>query len=87
MAGCDGRTGSATLPWAVGRSPAGPLAVMQGEPRRVGSPAPLFAYETAGGRLAWRADMPTFVQPPPVLLPGDVLVLSADLIYACATTG
>jgi outer membrane protein assembly factor BamB len=62
----------------------GPLAVLQGEPRHSGASAPLLAYQMASGRLAWRADMPTFVQTPPVLVPGGILVLSADPIYACA---
>jgi hypothetical protein len=38
-------------------------------------------------RLAWRTDMPTFVQSPPVLTAGGILVQSADLIYACAAAG
>ena len=38
----------------------------------------------ASGRLAWRVDMPTFVQSPPVLVPGGILVQPGDLIYACA---
>jgi hypothetical protein len=45
------------------------------------------AYQMASGRLAWRADMPTFVQPPPLLMPHGMLVLSADPIYACAAAG
>jgi hypothetical protein len=31
--------------------------------------------------------MPTFVQSPPVLVPGGILVQPADTMYACATTG
>jgi hypothetical protein len=31
--------------------------------------------------------MPTFVQSPPVLVPGAILVQPADPVYACATTG
>ena len=62
----------------------GPLAVLQGEPRHVGTSAPLLAYQLASGRLAWRVDMPTFVQSPPVLVPGGILVQPGDLIYACA---
>ncbi len=63
---------------------AGPLAVLQGEPRHVGTSAPLLAYQMASGRLTWRVDMPTFVQSPPVLVPGGILVQPGDLIYACA---
>src|SRR5262249_9005337 len=44
---------------------AGPLAVLQGDPRVPGGPAPLSAFQTASGRLAWRVGLPTFVQPPP----------------------
>ena len=65
----------------------GPLAMLQGEPRAPGATAPLLAYQTASGRLAWRAAMPTFVQSPPVLVPGGILVQPADPVYACATTG
>jgi outer membrane protein assembly factor BamB len=63
---------------------AGPLALLQGGPRAPGTPAPLLAYDKASGRLAWRTDMPTFVQSPPVLVPGSLLVQPGDLIYACA---
>ena len=35
-------------------------------------------------RLAWQAGMPTFVQSPPVLVSGGILVQPADLAYACA---
>ncbi|HEV3295459.1 MAG TPA: PQQ-binding-like beta-propeller repeat protein, partial [Streptosporangiaceae bacterium] len=63
---------------------AGPLAVLQGEPRHVGTSAPLLAYQMASGRLAWQVDMPTFVQSPPVLMPGGILVQPGDLIYTCA---
>jgi outer membrane protein assembly factor BamB len=66
---------------------AGSLAVLQGEPRRPGTSAPLFAYQAASGRLAWRVDMPTFVQPPPVLMSRSILVLSADPLYACEAFG
>jgi outer membrane protein assembly factor BamB len=66
---------------------AGPLAILQGEPRTPGATAPLLAYQTSSGRLAWRAGMPTFVQSPPVLVPGGILVQPADPVYACATTG
>jgi hypothetical protein len=52
-----------------------------------GATAPLLAYQTASGRLAWRAGMPTFVQSPPVLVPDGILVQPADPVYACATTG
>ena len=49
--------------------------------------APLAAYQAATGRLAWRVGMPTFVQPPLVLLAGGILVLSGDPVYACADAG
>ena len=48
------------------------------------------AYQAVGGRLAWQASLPAFVQAPPVLVPGGILVQPADLSYACAasfTTG
>jgi len=66
---------------------AGPLAVLQGEPRVPGGPAPLFAYQTASGRLAWRVGLPAFVQPPPVLVPGGILVQPGDPVYGCALAG
>jgi outer membrane protein assembly factor BamB len=74
----------------VGSQPvtqAGSLALLPGGPRVPGTPAPLLAYDRASGRLAWRTDMPTFVQSPPVLAAGGILVQSADLIYACAAAG
>ncbi len=46
--------------------------------------APLRAYQAASGRLAWQAGMPTFVQSPPVLVSGGILVQPADTMYACA---
>jgi outer membrane protein assembly factor BamB len=65
----------------------GPLAILQGEPGVPGAAAPLLAYQTASGRLAWQAVMPTFVQSPPVLVSGGILVQPADTAYACALTG
>jgi hypothetical protein len=67
--------------------PAGPLAILQGEPSTPGGAAPLRAYQTASGRLAWRVGLPAFVQSPPVLVPGGILVQPADPQYACAATG
>jgi len=46
--------------------------------------APLLAYDLGTGRLAWRALMPTFVQAPPVPIPGGLLLQPADPPYACA---
>jgi hypothetical protein len=66
---------------------AGPLALLPGGPRVPGTPAPLLAYDRVSSRLAWLTDMPTFVQSPPVLAAGGILVQSADLIYACAAAG
>jgi outer membrane protein assembly factor BamB len=66
---------------------AGPQAILQGEPRRPGMSAPLLAYQMASGRLAWRAEMPAFVQAPPLLGSSGILVLSADPLYACAAGG
>ncbi len=63
---------------------AGTLAVLPGEPGTPGATAPLRAYQTATGSLAWQAAMPAFVQSPPVLVPGAMLVQSADPVYACA---
>jgi hypothetical protein len=48
---------------------------------------PLLAYDLATGRLAWRADMPTFVQTPPVPAAGGVLIQPADPGYACLAAG
>jgi outer membrane protein assembly factor BamB len=48
-----------------------------------GAADPLRAYQAATGRLAWQAAIPSFVQSPPVPVPGDVLVQSADPMYAC----
>ena len=61
--------------------------MVMGEPRTPGATAPLLAYQTASGRLAWQAGMPTFVQSPPVRVSGGILVQPADPVYACATTG
>ena len=66
---------------------AGPLAVLQGDADRPEAPAPLLAYQLTSGRLAWRVDLPTFVQSPPVLGPGQMLVQAADLAYSCAVAG
>jgi outer membrane protein assembly factor BamB len=63
---------------------AGPLAILQGDPRAPGSTAPLRAYQAAGGRLTWQANLPTFVQAAPVLVPGGILIQPADTMYACA---
>jgi outer membrane protein assembly factor BamB len=63
---------------------AGTLAILPGEPAAPGATAPLRAYQTATGRLAWQAAMPAFVQAPPVLVPGGILVQAADTEYACA---
>ena len=68
----------------------GALAVLQGAPRTPGAPAPLRAYQVASGKLAWQAGLPAFVQAPPVLVPGGILIQPADTMYACAasfTTG
>jgi outer membrane protein assembly factor BamB len=72
---------------------AGPLAILQGDPGAPGGPggtAPLRAYQAATGKLAWQANLPTFVQAPPVLVPGGILIQPADTAYACPaafTTG
>jgi outer membrane protein assembly factor BamB len=62
----------------------GTLAILPGEPGTAGAAAPLRAYQMATGRLAWQAAMPAFVQSPPVLVPGAMLVQSADPMYGCA---
>jgi outer membrane protein assembly factor BamB len=62
---------------------AGALAMVQGEPSRPGEPAPLLGYDLAGGRLAWRVSLPTFVAMPPVPVTGGFLVQPTDLSYAC----
>ena len=66
---------------------AGPLAILQGEPGVPGAAAPLLAYQAASGGLAWQAGMPAFVQSPPVLVAGGILVQPADPVYACAVAG
>jgi hypothetical protein len=48
-----------------------------------GRPAPLLAFQAASGQLAWRVEMPTLVQNPPLLLPGRLLIQAADPGYAC----
>jgi outer membrane protein assembly factor BamB len=63
---------------------AGTLAILPGEPGAPGAAAPLRAYQTATGRLAWQARLPAFVQSPPVPVPGGMVVQSADPPYACA---
>jgi outer membrane protein assembly factor BamB len=45
--------------------------------------APLLAYDLATGRPAWRADLPTSVQMPPVPVVGGLLIQPADLNYFC----
>lgn len=62
-------------------------AVVQTAPRRAGQPAPLLAYDLATGKPAWTADMPTFVQVPPVPVHGGLLVQPADPPEGCASTG
>jgi hypothetical protein len=42
------------------------------------------ARDAASGRLAWQAPMPAFVQAPPVLVPGGILIQPADPASACA---
>jgi outer membrane protein assembly factor BamB len=84
----DTLTGPFPGGWQVLAVPgSGPLAVVQGEPSRAGDPAPLLAYQLSSGRAAWRVDMPAFVQAPPVLAPGSVLVQPADPTLACAAAG
>lgn len=63
---------------------AGTLAILPGEPTAPGATAPLRAYQTATGRLAWQASMPAFVQSAPMLVPGGMVVQAADPPYACA---
>jgi len=63
---------------------AGPLAILEGVSGAPGDTTVLLAYQAASGRLAWRAAMPAFVQAPPVLVAGGILVQPADPGYACA---
>jgi outer membrane protein assembly factor BamB len=63
---------------AIGRQ-----AVVQTSSARPGRPAPLLAFRAASGQLAWRVEMPTLVQNPPLLLPGSLLIQAADPGYAC----
>jgi hypothetical protein len=41
----------------------------------------------ASGRLAWQVGLPTFVELPPVLVPGGILVQPTDPVYACVQAG
>ena len=61
----------------------GSQAVVQTSSAMPGRPAPLLAFQAASGQLAWRVEMPTLVQNPPLLLPGSLLIQAADPGYAC----
>jgi outer membrane protein assembly factor BamB len=61
----------------------GSQAVVQTSSAMPGRPAPLLAFQAASGQLAWRVEMPTLVQNPPLLLPGRLLIQAADPGYAC----
>jgi outer membrane protein assembly factor BamB len=61
----------------------GSQAVVQTSSARPGRPAPLLAFQAVSGQLAWRVEMPTLVQNPPLLLPGSLLIQAADPGYAC----
>lgn len=91
----DAATGRQLWAHALATSPAGPepvlrlagQAIVQTNEPRAQRPAPLLAYDLATGHPAWRADMPTFVQTPPVPATGGLLVQPADPGYACPLTG
>ncbi len=44
----------------------------------------LFAYDATNGHRAWRAEIPEFVQVPPVAVPGGFLVQASTPVSACA---
>lgn len=87
-------TATGRMLWAnkLATSPAGTQPVLglagqaavQTAGAKTSGKAPLLAYDLGTGRLAWRALMPTFVQAPPVPIPGGLLLQSADPPYACA---
>jgi outer membrane protein assembly factor BamB len=89
----DRSAADGTLRWtrALSTQPFGPQpvlaigsqAVVQTSSARPGRPAPLLAFQAASGQLAWRVEMPTLVQNPPLLLPGRLLIQAADPGYAC----
>ena len=89
----DRNAADGTLRWtrALSTQPFGPQpvlaiasqAVVQTSSATPGRPAPLLAFQAASGQPAWRVDMPTLVQNPPLLLPGSLLIQAADPGYAC----
>jgi len=93
LTGYDARTGRPrwTIPGGVPQYPAlqvaGGFVLVNSNATGPSIPNTLTAVIAATGRAAWRAAMPTFVQSPPVLVPGGILVQPADPVYACATTG
>ena len=89
----DRSAADGTLRWsrALSTQPFGPQpvlaigrqAVVQTSSVTPGRPAPLLAFQAASGQLAWRVQMPTLVQNPPLLVPGGLLIQAADPGYAC----
>jgi outer membrane protein assembly factor BamB len=79
--------------WAhtLAATPAGPQPVLQLAGQAIVStaaarahrPAPLLSYDLATGQPAWRADLPTSAQTPPVPAAGRLLIQPADPGYAC----
>jgi outer membrane protein assembly factor BamB len=70
----------------VGAQPVLPLpgdVVVQTVGDRIPGPSPLLAFRLATGRLAWRANMPAFVQLPPVPIPGGLLIQPSDPAVGC----
>jgi outer membrane protein assembly factor BamB len=91
----DSATGRQLWAHTLATLPAGPQpvlrlagqAIVQTAPPRAHRAAPLLAYDLATGQPAWHANMPAFVQIPPVPAGGGLLIQPADPGYACASTG
>jgi outer membrane protein assembly factor BamB len=89
----DRNAADGTLRWtrALSTPPLGPQpvlaiagqAVVQTSSAAPGRLAPLLSFQAASGQLAWRVDMPTLVQDPPLVLQGSLLIQAADPGYAC----
>jgi outer membrane protein assembly factor BamB len=65
----------------------GSQAVVQTSSGKPGGTAPLLAFHAGSGQPAWRVDLPTLVQVPPVVVPGSLLIQAADPGYACPAAG
>ncbi|HYZ52774.1 MAG TPA: PQQ-binding-like beta-propeller repeat protein [Streptosporangiaceae bacterium] len=75
---------------AIGPQPVlriGTQVVAQTNSGKPDGKAPLLAFHAGSGQPAWRVDLPTLVQAPPVLVPGGLLVQADDPGYACPAAG